>query len=94
MRGEGYIVYQVDSGGEVTDGLIVDVASDVANYEVFGYNNELYLKKDGHIYKIQKRGSGDKFGHYTELYEQFFGKQSSTEKTEKPEKPRGGWGWS
>ena len=33
---------------------------------------DLYIKKDGKVYKIQKRSNGGFSGHYSELYNIFF----------------------
>lgn len=64
--------YRIESGGEITDAAIKSLASDVPNGSVFGARGQLYYKKDGKIYLIQKREStyGD---HYTKLYNKFFG---------------------
>ena len=64
--------YRIESGGEVTDTAIKSLANDVADGSVFGVRNQIYYKKDGKVYLIQKRESsyGD---HYTKLYNKFFG---------------------
>ena len=64
--------YRIESGGEITDAAIKSLASDVPNGSVFGARGQIYYKKDGKIYLIQKREStyGD---HYTKLYNKFFG---------------------
>lgn len=64
--------YRIESGGEVTDAAIKSLASGVANGSVFGARGQIYYKKDGKVYLIQKRESsyGD---HYTKLYNKFFG---------------------
>lgn len=64
--------YRIESGGEVTDTAIKSLANDVADGSVFGVRNQIYYKKDGKVYLIQKRENsyGD---HYTKLYNKFFG---------------------
>jgi hypothetical protein len=64
--------YRIESGGEVTDAAIKSLASSVSNGSVFGARGQIYYKKDGKVYLIQKRESsyGD---HYTKLYNKFFG---------------------
>ena len=49
------VVYRVESGGEVMDQGIIESASGISNNMVFSYGDQLYLKKDGKIYSIQKR---------------------------------------
>lgn len=69
--GSGFI-YRIESGGEVTDAAIKSLASSVSNGSVFGARGQIYYKKDGKVYLIQKRENsyGD---HYTKLYNKFFG---------------------
>lgn len=64
--------YRIESGGEVTDAAIKSLASSVPNGSVFGARGQIYYKKDGKVYLIQKRENsyGD---HYTKLYNKFFG---------------------
>lgn len=64
--------YRIESGGEVTDATIKRLASDVADGSIFGLRNQIYYKKDGKVYLVQKRENsyGD---HYTKLYNKFFG---------------------
>lgn len=63
--------YRIESGGEVTDTAIKSLANDVADGSIFGVRNQIYYKKDGKVYLVQKRDSyGD---HYTKLYNKFFG---------------------
>lgn len=64
--------YRIESGGEVTDTAIKSLANDVADGSVFGVRNQIYYKKDGKVYLVQKRENsyGD---HYTKLYNKFFG---------------------
>lgn len=64
--------YRVESGGEVTDAAIKSLASDVSNGSIFGVRGQIYYKKDGKVYLVQKRENsyGD---HYTKLYNKFFG---------------------
>ena len=69
--GSGFI-YRIESGGEVTDAAIKSLASSVSNGSVFGARGQIYYKKDGKVYLIQKSESsyGD---HYKKLYNKFFG---------------------
>lgn len=64
--------YRIESGGEVTDTAIKSLANDVADGSIFGVRNQIYYKKDGKVYLVQKRDNsyGD---HYTKLYNKFFG---------------------
>ena len=64
--------YRIESGGEVTDTAIKSLANDIADGSVFGVRHQIYYKKDGKVYLVQKRESsyGD---HYTKLYNKFFG---------------------
>lgn len=64
--------YRIESGGEVTDTAIKSLANDVADGSIFGVRNQIYYKKDGKVYLVQKRENsyGD---HYTKLYNKFFG---------------------
>ena len=64
--------YRIESGGKVTDSAITSIARDVADGSIFGLRGQIYYKKDGKVYLIQKRESsyGD---HYTKLYNKFFG---------------------
>lgn len=64
--------YNIESGGRVTDSTILSLSSDVAEGSVFGLRGQIYYKKDGNVYLVQKRENsyGD---HYTKLYNKFFG---------------------
>lgn len=64
--------YRIESGGEVTDAAIKSLASDVSNGSIFGVRGQIYYKKDGKVYLVQKRENsyGD---HYKKLYNKFFG---------------------
>lgn len=64
--------YRIESGGRVTDSAITSIARDVADGSIFGLRGQIYYKKDGNIYLVQKRENsyGD---HYTKLYNKFFG---------------------
>ena len=65
-------IYRIESGGEVTDAAIKSLASSVSNGSVFGARGQIYYKKDGKVYLVQKRG-GSYGDHYTKLYNKFFG---------------------
>lgn len=64
--------YRIESGGKVTDSAITSIARDVADGSIFGLRGQIYYKKDGNVYLVQKRENsyGD---HYTKLYNKFFG---------------------
>ena len=47
--------YRIESGGEVTDAAIKSLASDVSNGSIFGVRGQIYYKKDGKVYLVQKR---------------------------------------
>lgn len=70
----GDTIYRIESGGVVDDKNIKEISADVKDGEVFGYREEIYIKKDGKVYKIQKRAGGGFSGHYSELYNIFFKK--------------------
>ena len=65
-------IYRIESGGQETDPMIVSLAKGVADGSIFGVRNQIYYKKDGKVYLVQKRDNsyGD---HYTKLYNKFFG---------------------
>lgn len=65
--------YRIESGGEETDEKVIKAAINIANNTVFGYGEKLYIKKDGHVYKIQNRELGTKTQHYEDLYKRIFG---------------------
>ena len=64
-------IYRIESGGQETDPMIVSLAKDVAEGAVFGLRGNVYYKKNGKVYKIQKRANsyGD---HYSKLVSKFF----------------------
>lgn len=64
--------YRIESGGEVTDAAIKSLASDVSNGSIFGVRGQIYYKKDGKVYLVQKRENSYR-DHYTKLYNKFFG---------------------
>ena len=64
--------YRVEYGGEATDTNIKEVASDLNDGQVFGYQENLYIKQNGKIYKIQNRENSSP-DQYNELYNIFFG---------------------
>lgn len=72
VRDNSGFKYRIQSGGRVTDSVIYDVASDIGNNNVFGYDGRIYYKKNDNIYLIEKRDNsyGD---HYDKLYKKFFG---------------------
>lgn len=47
--------YCVESAGECTDTNVKEVASDVGNGSMFGYQGHVYIKSNGKIYEIRKR---------------------------------------
>lgn len=69
--------YRIESGGEVTDTNVKEVASDLSDGTVFGYQGTIYIKKDSRIFKIQKRANSYT-EHYNSLYNIFFGSGDTT----------------
>jgi hypothetical protein len=65
--------YNIESGGRVTDSTILSPSSDVAEGSVFGLRGQIYYKKDGNVYLVQKREKNSYGDHYTKLYNKFFG---------------------
>ena len=69
--GSGFI-YRIESGDEVTDTTIKGHSNHISDGSVFGLRNQIYYKKDGKVYLIQKRAT-TYADHYTKLYNKFFG---------------------
>ena len=70
----GYTTYRVESAGKVdqtTNAHLYDIASNVTNNHVFGYNEKLYIKSEGVIYEIRKRND-TRADEYASLYSFFF----------------------
>ncbi len=65
------IIYRIESGGEVNDSALSVKAKDISDGNVFGYKDNLYIKKSGKIYLVQQRGSYKK--HYDNLYKRIYG---------------------
>jgi hypothetical protein len=74
---KGNTIYKIQSGGEVTDTNIKEVASSVGDGGVFGYQGAIYIKKNNRIFKIEKR-SNSYTDHYNNLYNVFFGSGDTT----------------
>lgn len=72
----GNDIYRVESGGEVLDQAIKNAAMAVKDDQVFGYGENLYVKKSGKIYAIQKRelqtSDADAKRGYQALYNKIF----------------------
>lgn len=68
---EGRIL-KVESRGQVTDSSLIDKAEEISNGAIFGYNNNVYLKRNGKIYLIGGRGGDDDNDEYTELFNAVF----------------------
>lgn len=80
-------VYRVESGGEVTDWNILAAADDITDGQVFEYGDadetgdvkgktgNLYLKKNGRVYRVDQRdmGAPTQRKQYTALYERAYG---------------------
>lgn len=49
------VTYRVESAGECTDTNVKEVASDVSNGSMFGYQGHVYIKSNGKIYEIRNR---------------------------------------
>ena len=69
--------YRIQSGGEATDTNIKEVGASVSDGQVFGYQEKLYIKQNGKVYKIEKR-SNSYSDHYDALYNIFFGSGDPT----------------
>ncbi len=69
--------YRVEYGGEATDTNIKEVGESVGDGQVFGYQEKLYIKQNGKVYKLKERSNtyGD---HYDALYNIFFGSGDPT----------------
>ena len=67
--------YRVQSGGEVSDSTIIEKAKGVGNKQFFGYENGIYYKEYGRIYKVEMReaGSNRHNMHYGTVWSQLFG---------------------
>lgn len=63
--------YRIQSGGKVTDPTIKSLASNTSD-GIFGLRGQIYYKKGGEIYLVEKRDNsyGD---HYDKLFKKFFG---------------------
>lgn len=70
-------VYRIESGGEKEDTNIKEVASDLSDGTVFGYQGTIYIKKDNRVFIIRKR-SNSYTDHYNSLYNIFFGGGDTT----------------
>ena len=74
---KGDTKYRIQSGGEITDTNIKEVASSLSDGTVFGYQGTIYIKKDNRVFKIEKR-SNSYTDHYNNLYNVFFGGRDTT----------------
>ena len=61
--------WHIETGGECTDKLVIDVASDAPGGTVFGYQKKLYIKSGGKVYSIKESDTSE----YEKLYKRFFG---------------------
>ena len=73
----GKTKYKVESAGKCNDINVKEVASNVENDGMFGYQGKIYIKKDGNIYEIRGRG-GKITDDWSELYAKFFGDDDRT----------------
>ncbi len=64
--------YNVESGGKVEDTDVIQAAQKLGDGEVFGYRNNIYLKKDGGIYLVRKRSNSYK-EDFSNLYNTIYG---------------------
>ncbi len=71
--------YNIESAGKITDTNINEVAKDVKDQQVFGYQGNIYLKSGGVVYQVQAR-SNSYADDWKALYSKFFkdGDTSST----------------
>ena len=64
--------YRVESRGETSDTNVIAAAKDFSDGQIFGYNNEVYLKINGKVYNVNMRGSSDVKGGYAKLRKLIF----------------------
>ncbi len=62
--------FQVMTDGKVAGSIVNEVAGDVANGNLFGYEGEIYMKYNGHVYHICPSDRHPE--RYDALYESFF----------------------
>jgi hypothetical protein len=55
--------HKVQSGGEVTDSGILELAKDLGSGTVFSYQGEIYVKSNGKVYKVKARVGGTPFAN-------------------------------
>ncbi len=72
IKDEGGTIYRIQSGGECLDENVYDIASDVKDGQVFGYNGKIYFKTGQKIYIVEKRDNSYG-GDWEKLYKKFFG---------------------
>lgn len=70
--------YDVESAGEITDSNILELGKDVADGQLFGSGDRIFVKKDGRVFEIRGRGNTttDDWAKLTDL---FFEKTSTFE---------------
>ena len=49
--------YDVESGGEITDSNILELGKNVADSQLFGSGDRIFVKKDGRVFEIRGRGN-------------------------------------
>ena len=64
--------YNVESGGKVEDTDVIQASQTLDDGEVFGYRNNIYIKKDGGIYLVRKRSNTYK-KDFSNLYNKIYG---------------------
>ncbi len=67
-----YRVQYANGGAECTDALVNEVAAGLSNDTVFGYNGNIYVKRGGKNYQLEKRKLKGWESHWTNLYAKFF----------------------
>jgi hypothetical protein len=55
--------HKVQSGGEVTDSGILELAKDLGSGTVFSYQGAIYVKSNGKVYKVKARVGGTPFAN-------------------------------
>lgn len=71
--------YDVESAGEITDSNILELGKDVADGQLFGSGDRIFVKKDGRVFEIRGRGNTTT-NDWAKLTDHFFEKTSPLEK--------------
>jgi len=63
--------FEVESGGEITDSNILELGKDVADGQLFGSGDRIFIKKDGRVFEVRGRGNTTT-NDWAELTDRFF----------------------